>query len=384
MLRVHGDHPEALERRYDSSVLRKVVDLATRLKSQREETLTGRQIEAIGAELDLEPELIRQALARVVAEHPQPPRRSREQSQLRSLAAAFMLPVLWGLLAFVWRGDTALLLLFSLIGLLPAAGFLGFLTGKKDLAALFATELVLALAPATFPFCFIHVPLAWPFARWAALRGADLRQEHCPGSLGDRSVSRHDLLQQLFEIQGHLETQKLRRAFLSVDVVGSTAMTMSAPELEVEFSFGEFRRWAQDIISHHGGELQSAAGDGVMCSFEDDAAAVRAACELQTGLPEFNASRNRLPQPFQIRCGISAGEVAIEKGAGLRDVQSPAIYRAAMMQKRAEPGDIVVSTEVAGSAILELNALAPLTDTTSEEPSAFSWRAGQRMLGTGG
>jgi len=131
-------------------------------------------------------------------------------------------------------------------------------------------------------------------------------------------------------------------------------------------------------VGRCGGQVQSAAGDGMMCLFETDAGAVRAARLLQVGLAQFNAGRNRLPMPFRLRCGVSAGEVAMEEGASIGYLDSPVIDRAAALQKSAEPGDIVVSGEVAGVALVELGGLAALPEPIQGQP-AFSWKAGQRQ-----
>jgi class 3 adenylate cyclase len=139
---------------------------------------------------------------------------------------------------------------------------------------------------------------------------------------------------------------------------------------------GERRRsWVEGTVRANGGEMQSAAGDGVMCVFPAEAGAVRAARQLQEGIPPFNGEQNRLPVPFRIRFGVSAGEVAIDAGVPLGHLHSPVIDRAAALQKRAQPGDILVGSEVTAAALLELGSVAPFPEPVAGEP-AFSWRAG--------
>src|SRR5262249_48200748 len=108
-----------------------------------------------------------------------------------------------------------------------------------------------------------------------------------------------------------------------------------------------------------------------------DAQAVRAARQLQGELWVFNGQHNRLPQPLRIRCGVSAGEVAIEEGIPLGRLQSPGIDRAAALQKEAPPGGILGSAEVAAAALVELSNLAPLPGPVTGE-RAFSWRSGRQ------
>jgi hypothetical protein len=70
---------------------------------------------------------------------------------------------------------------------------------------------------------------------------------------------------------------------------------------------------------------------------------------------------------------VSAGEVALEEGMPLGHLQSPVIDRAAVLQKHAEPGDILVGGEVTAAALVELGGLAPLPEPVAGE-TAFSWR----------
>jgi class 3 adenylate cyclase len=195
-----------------------------------------------------------------------------------------------------------------------------------------------------------------------------------PEPSGDPQVSRATLLRMLFELQHALEAQKQHRSFLSIDVVDSSGMKLEASDLAVEHSFGQLHRWLGEVVRACGGELHSAAGDGMMCLFGDEAQAVRAARRIQEGIAGFNAEQNRLPQPFRLRCGVSAGDVAIEPGVPLGAVQSAVIDRAAALQRRAEPGGVVVGSETLAAGQAELGSLVVLPDPVAGGP-AFSWRA---------
>jgi class 3 adenylate cyclase len=208
--------------------------------------------------------------------------------------------------------------------------------------------------------------------------------------VGHGEMNRAALLDQMFALQRQLAAQKRRAAFVSVDVVGSSAIKQAArttgDELAVEHAFVQYHRWVEQIVCAHGGRVHATAGDGVMCLFDEvggpsgaspELQAVRAARELQTRLAAFNeAQQDCLSTPLRIRCGVSAGEVAIEPGVPVGHLQSAVIDRAAALQKRAAPGDIVVDHETAVTALTELGALAPLpfpTGSTTER--AFSWQA---------
>jgi class 3 adenylate cyclase len=187
-------------------------------------------------------------------------------------------------------------------------------------------------------------------------------------------LSREELLGLLFELHRRLEAQKQHRAFLSVDVVDSSGMKRAGVPITVEYSFGQFQRWVSEVVQRCGGETQSAAGDGIMCLFPSDAEALRAARQLQAEIARLNAEHNRLPLPFRIRCGVSAGEVAGDAAEPIGHLQSVIIDRAAALQKRAEPGGILVSGEVAATALIELGPLAPLGEPIGGE-LAFEWKA---------
>ena len=78
-------------------------------------------------------------------------------------------------------------------------------------------------------------------------------------------------------------------------------------------------------------------------------------------------------------CGVSAGEVAVEDDVPLGHVHSPVIDRAAVLQKQAVPGDIVVAAEVAAAALAELGGLSALPEPVGGA-RAFSWRASSGAL----
>lgn len=337
-------HQTSEEPRYDAETLRKVTALAQRLQTERQETLSAHEMEKIGAEVGLEPVFIRKALDRLMAERYRASTLVAATPHLRKSivsawwATGWMLPFI---LSFLGR----LLFGFSSSGGTSVLGWGIYIAGGILLSG------------------------------WLR-EGKDAPTAAARSSI--EPLSRADLLDALFTLQKALEGQKQHRAFLSVDVVGSAAMKAGEPDLAVEYSFNQLQRWIEETVRTHGGELHSAAGDGMMCVFTEDAAALRAARALQYGLSRFNTERNRLSRSFQIRCGVSAGDVALDPGVPLGRLHSAVIDRAAQLQKTAAPGDIVVSSELAAAGLIELGALVP-THTACPEP-AFSWREapGQR------
>jgi class 3 adenylate cyclase len=194
-----------------------------------------------------------------------------------------------------------------------------------------------------------------------------------PAPVIPAELSREELLDLLFELYRRLEAQRQHCAFLSVDVVHNSEMKRAGTPLTADYSFGQFQRWITQVVQRCGGEIQSAAGDGMICLFPSDAEALRAARQLQEELVRFNVEHNRLPLPFRIRCGVSAGEVAVDAGEAIGHLQSAIIDRAAALQKRAESDGILVSGEVAATALIELGPVTPLGEPIGGAP-AFEWK----------
>jgi class 3 adenylate cyclase len=395
MLRNRDDGGAVPEPRYDTATLRQVTALAERLKERRLETITAREMEAVGAEVGLSPAFVQQALEQLRDQRAAPSNalaraeETERRVELRATIFCLSFPWLLGLLAYLCRHQVGIVALFDPTIWLLVTPILGFLAPKKRVAILSALGLVVALAPTLGEgvpeYTSSNVAIMAAITIPLALGAAKLREWYDPypstrrRRLARRPVSRADLLAQLFELQARLEHQKQHRACLSVDVVGSSEMKRSTPELAVEHSFHQFRGWVEEIVLSGGGEVQQAAGDGLLAIFSDDTTALRSARRLQEELAHFNAERNRLPTPFRIRCGVSAGDVAMADGMPLGHVQSPVIDRAAHLQKQGEPNTIMVSSELAGAAMTALGQLTPLPAALDGE-SAFMWQ-GREPIG---
>ncbi|MCS7187025.1 MAG: adenylate/guanylate cyclase domain-containing protein [Armatimonadota bacterium] len=326
--------------RYSPETLRKVVELASRIQMETRETLTAEEVEAIGKEVGLDAVFVRQAMSEFV----------KEQQAIKTREHVTK-PTIWRKLLRDW---------------LAASWWAAGWTIPFILATLVQSHLA---APLFFAGWGIYIGGGMLLSAWARTAGAQPdKLQPLPNKL-----SRADLLEMLFALQRMLEGQKQRRVFLSVDVVGSSEMKRSSSELEVEHSFHQFHCWLSEVIAKHGGQIHSVAGDGAMCMFEDDVEAVKAALELQRSIAQFNASKNLLPIPFQIRCGISAGNVPVEDGAPIGKIHSHVLDRAAHLQKRAKPGGIVVGGEVAGVALMLLGSVSPLPASPNGQ-TAFEWR----------
>lgn len=165
--------------------------------------------------------------------------------------------------------------------------------------------------------------------------------------LKDPAAERQELLRQLVNIQEKLKTGQQSVTFLNLDMVGSTRLKMGADPLDVEFTFTEYHRYVEAVISKHGGQIHSTAGDGIVCAFPTPVEAFSAAKHLQAGLIELNTHRNRLGTPIQLRSAIHSGIV----NAPTSEIQSvnfsEVIDISAHLQKQCPPGGIAVSDAAA-------------------------------------
>lgn len=208
MLHTHESEStiQGQERRYDAETLRRVAEMAARLQHDQQESVTAREMEALGSEIGLQPEYIQQALSQVQAEqskseaatatispqeeyvvghvverhrriarahtHERQSVRQRERLKRSAWTADFIavsatmaLPLCVGLLAYIFKSvtmpadyhlmqiapRTAMMQLFTLVLPMPLALLQGFVAGRRRVGFLAAVTLMLALAP-TVPF----------------------------------------------------------------------------------------------------------------------------------------------------------------------------------------------------------------------------------------
>ncbi len=186
------------------------------------------------------------------------------------------------------------------------------------------------------------------FGSIAGLAASNLFQRYRKDlGFGDPVEERHALLSQLLEIQQKLKQDEKYVTFISVDVVGSTKIKTENDELSVEFTFNEYHRFIEAIVTKNGGKIHSTAGDGVTCVFDQASAAVSAGKAMQAGLFEFNAFRNKLQNPIAMRAAIHTGSVLAPGQESTAVNFAHVIDVAAHLQKVAEPGTLAVSSATA-------------------------------------
>lgn len=162
----------------------------------------------------------------------------------------------------------------------------------------------------------------------------------------DRNSARQDLLKQLVDLQDHLREGQQAATFLSLDVVGSTKMKLDADPLSVEFTFTEYHNFVGRIAEKHFGNIHSTAGDGITVAFDNPQNALNAAKQIQTGLIEFNAFRNKIDTPLQLRAGIHSGQVVAPEAGNMSSINFASVIDiAAHLQKECPIGGVAISDD---------------------------------------
>lgn len=224
----------------------------------------------------------------------------------------------------------------------------GAIFGASFFAAHELFKIFLSLPPSHALAAFWIVP----FTLLGAIVGLGLQRVtdryRKPLGLRDPIKERQELLRQLVDLQDKLKSGEQSCTFLSVDIVGSTKMKANADPLSVEFTFNEYHTFVERTVSRYGGRVHSTAGDGVTAAFDHPASAFGAAKNIQAGLLELNAYRNKIGQPIVLRQGIHTGTVVAPDATDVTSLNfSHVIDLAAHFQKAAPAGGIAVSDPAA-------------------------------------
>jgi class 3 adenylate cyclase len=137
-----------------------------------------------------------------------------------------------------------------------------------------------------------------------------------------------------------------RREDLTVLLVDVSDSTRLYESLGDEAAFREVRgclELFEQAIANNGGRVAKAVGDGLICVFDEPAAAVKAATAMQTSLRDRMADR---PRRIGIRVGMHYGSVLLNGD----DVYGDTVKVATRMTQFAASGQIIIS----GDAVARL------------------------------
>lgn len=123
------------------------------------------------------------------------------------------------------------------------------------------------------------------------------------------------------------------------DMVGSTAFRVRRGDDAADALRREHDALLGAVIRRFGGRRIKHTGDGLIASFGDPAAALSAACAMQHAVDARNAMAS---DTFEIRVGVTSGEVLFERG----DCFGMPVIEATRLCDAARPGQVLVSAEV--------------------------------------
>lgn len=158
---------------------------------------------------------------------------------------------------------------------------------------------------------------------------------------GDKA-SRAELLRLFAETKKKLDSMVRNLAFLSIDVVDSSAMKEGESASLVQLSFNEYKNFVTSKLSANGALKSAWTPDGVMACFPTADKAVKAAKEIVNGLSTFNRERKSIRSDFKVRCGVSAGNVQYDEATPMEEMSDNVIDLAGHMQKHGVPNGVFI------------------------------------------
>jgi len=126
--------------------------------------------------------------------------------------------------------------------------------------------------------------------------------------------------------------------FLFTDIEGSTRLWETEPARMAD-ALARHDRLCRTSVNAHGGHLVKMIGDGLHAAFDDPAAAVASALELQRGMARISSECGI---DFKMRCGVHAGECELRDG----DYFGSTVNRAARIAGAAHGGQVLLSQAV--------------------------------------
>jgi tRNA A-37 threonylcarbamoyl transferase component Bud32/class 3 adenylate cyclase len=185
--------------------------------------------------------------------------------------------------------------------------------------------------------------------------------------------SREELIRLMIETKRQLDSMTRNCAFLSIDVVGSTAMKVGEDKAFIEHDFKEYKKLVEAAINAENMLKAAWTPDGVMICFGTVEEAIRAAQEILVGLEKFNRETKTVKTQFRIRCGINAGQVHYDKATPMEEMSDRVIDVAGHMQKYAAPDTIYIAREIVENSA-QKHGFVPANEEV-DGFDVFKWKA---------
>jgi class 3 adenylate cyclase len=188
------------------------------------------------------------------------------------------------------------------------------------------------------------------------------------------ATHRLNKLREYAQAKQYLYEEKAHLAFLSIDVVGSTKMKLGEDKLAIEHAFAEYKKFVERILKQNNIWKVAWTPDGIMCAFITVNNAVKAAQDVLSGLPWFNTGVHHLKTPFNVRCGINAGEVIFPPEKAMEEISDEVIDVAGHMQKYAAHGALWLPQQLL-EELPDRTGFRVITAQQVDGHTPYEWRA---------
>jgi class 3 adenylate cyclase/tetratricopeptide (TPR) repeat protein len=132
--------------------------------------------------------------------------------------------------------------------------------------------------------------------------------------------------------------QATLRGVLFTDMVGSTELRSQLGDDRADVLRRDIYALLGSAVAANGGRVLRWTGDGIKADFPTASGAITAAMAMQRGVAAYGTSPEAVAA-FQIRVGVSVGEVVVEGN----EAHGIAVVEAARLEPLAEPGQILVT-----------------------------------------
>jgi hypothetical protein len=167
--------------------------------------------------------------------------------------------------------------------------------------------------------------------RWAKMRIARATKTETRGASISTAPKVTDqrmaMLREYAETKKLLFQQKRRLAFVSIDVLNSARLKAGEDKLVLEHAYAEYRKYAERVLAANNVWKLTWQGETVLCVFFTIDTAVRAAQQMVGELAWFNDGIHQLRHKFEVRCGVSMGDVVFPEDKRIEDVSDEALDR---------------------------------------------------------
>ena len=167
--------------------------------------------------------------------------------------------------------------------------------------------------------------------------------------------------------------ERVRRAFMFTDIVGSTDLVSVIGDLAWENLLSWHDQTLRSLFASHGGEVAHHTGDGFFAAFPDADSALTAAIAVQRALVEH---RKEHGFALSVRIGVHAAE-ATRRG---RDYSGAEVHKAARVAAAADTEEILATEETLGAAAGSFRTSEPRAISAKGIPepvavATVAWRA---------